>query len=80
MTKTCPLPHTLTDKADYTVSPQLITITPGTPSIVEVDTFLDGLALEEDELFTLRLELVGETIPGLLRPSLPVTLVDSDGK
>ncbi len=69
-----------TDKIDYTVSPQLITISPGAPSVVVVDTFVDGLALEEDELFTLRLELVGDTAPGLLRPSLPITLVDTDGE
>ncbi len=76
--------HTYThtaDKVDYTVSPQLVTISSTAPSVIEVDTFLDGLALEPDEQFTLRLELVGGSAPvGMLRGSLAVTLVDSDGE
>ena len=68
------------DKVDYTVSPQLVTISSTAPSVIEVDTFLDGLALEPDEQFTLRLEPVGGSAPRGLRESLTVTLVDSDGE
>ncbi len=79
-THTCTHMHMHADKVDYTVSPQLVTISSTAPSVIEVDTFLDGLALELDEQFTLRLEPVGGSAPRGLRESLTVTLVDSDGE
>lgn len=65
------------------MSPQYVQVFSGTsPSIVEVDTFLDGVAMEPDEHFTLKLELVGgsRSVPGLFRDSLAVSLIDTDGE
>ena len=68
----------LADKVDYTVSPQQLTVK--TTTVVEVDTFIDGVALEPDEHFLLKLEVVGSPVSGFFQDIINITLVDSDSE
>ena len=66
---------------DYTVSPQQLAIKANTvPSVVEVDTYVDGVALEPDEHFLLKLEVEGSPAPGFFQDTINITIIDSDGK
>ena len=72
---------TFIDKVDYTVSPQQLTVKANTvPSIVEVDTYMDAVALEPDEYFKLKLEVVGTPEPGFFIDTINLTIIDTDGE